>query len=214
MTTATRQTETTSAQPRLVDVELLAIDLSTCTRCTGTLGNIEEAIDAVRRVAGPTGTSIRLRKTLIETEEQALQHRFESSPTIRVNGRDIVFETQESRCDSCTDLCGCDEGTSCRVWSYQGQEHTEAPVGLVIEALLREIAGTTSTGRASAAPVEVAFAVPENLRHFFAGQAGKKADRAGEAGATCCPPSELATCCAPTEKATCCAPAASTCGCA
>lgn len=212
MTTPTRQPEPTSPQPRVVDVELLAIDLSTCTRCTGTLGNIEEAIDAVRRVAEPTGTSIRLRKTLIETEEQALQHRFVSSPTIRVNGRDIVFETQESRCDSCTDLCGCDEGTSCRVWSYQGKEHTEAPVGLVVEALLREIAETSATGRPSGA--SAAFTVPENLRRFFAGRASKEADRTGEAGATCCPPSELATCCAPTEKATCCAPAASTCGCA
>ena len=204
MTTPTRQPEPASHQPRVVDVELLAIDLSTCTRCTGTLGNIEEAIDTVRRVAEPTGTSIRLRKTLIETEDQALQHRFASSPTIRVNGRDIVFETQESRCDSCTDLCGCDEGTSCRVWSYQGQEHTEAPVGLVVEALLREIAGTASTGRAAGASA-AAFTVPENLRRFFAGRAGKEADRTGEAGATCC---------APTEKATCCAPAASTCGCA
>jgi hypothetical protein len=212
MTTLTRKPETTRHQPRVVDVELLAIDLSTCTRCTGTLGNIEEAIAAVRRVAEPTGSSIRLRKTLIQTEEQALQHRFVSSPTIRINGRDIVFETRESRCDSCTDLCGCDEGTSCRVWSYQGQEHTEAPVGLVVEALLREIAGTSSTGSPSAASV-VSFTVPENLRRFFAGRAGKEADRTGEAEAACCPPSELATCCAPTEKAACCAPAASTCGC-
>ena len=131
MTTPTRQPEPNHPQPRILDVELLAIDLSTCTRCTGTLGNIEQAIDAVRRVTEPTGTSIRLRKTLVESEEQALQHRFVSSPTIRVNGRDIVFETQESRCDSCTDLCGCDEGTSCRIWNYQGEEHTEAPVGLV-----------------------------------------------------------------------------------
>lgn len=213
MTTQIHQPETTNSQPRVVDVELLAIDLSTCTRCTGTLGNIEGAIDAVRRVADPTGTSVRLRKTLIETEEQALQHRFVSSPTIRVNGRDIVFETQESRCGSCTDLCGCDEGTSCRIWSYQGQEHTEAPVGLVIEALLREIAETSSTGRASGASA-AAFTVPENLQRFFAGRAGKEADRTSEAGAACCSPSELATCCAPTEKATCCAPAGSTCGCA
>jgi hypothetical protein len=126
---------------RVLEVEFLALDLTSCTRCTGTLANIEEAIAAVERVAEPTGTSIRLKRTLIDSEEAARRHRFVSSPTIRVAGRDIVFETRESLCDSCTDLCGCAEGTSCRVWSYQGREFTEAPVGLVVEALLRKMAG-------------------------------------------------------------------------
>lgn len=206
MTTRTPRTETADAPRGVVEIELLAIDLATCTRCTGTLANIEAAIDAVRAVATATGKSIRLTKTLIETEEEARRHRFVTSPTIRVAGRDIVFETRESRCDSCTDLCGCDEGTSCRVWSYQGEEHTEAPVGLVVEALLGEIATAPA-----AAPGAVATAeVPENLRRFFAGRAAKAAEAAG----ACCPPAALETCCAPEEKSSCCAPAATSCGCA
>lgn len=192
---------------RTLEVELLAIDLSTCTRCTGTLANIEAAIEAVRKVAEPTGTAIRLRKVLVESEAEAQRHRFASSPTVRVGGRDIVFDTLESRCDSCTDLCGCQEGTDCRVWRYQGQEFTEAPVGLVVEALLREIAGAPA---AAAAADATGFEVPENLRRFFAGKAEREHATAG----ACCPPAELATCCAPEEKASCCAPAASSCGCA
>ncbi len=207
MTTNPARPTTTPPATRTLEVELLAIDLSTCTRCTGTLANIEAAIEAVRRVAEPTGTAIRLRKILVASEAEAQRHRFVSSPTVRVGGRDIVFDTLESRCDSCTDLCGCQEGTSCRVWHYQGQEFTEAPVGLVVEALLREIAGAP----AAAAPIgAVAFEVPENLRRFFAGKAEREPATAG----ACCPPAELATCCAPEAKASCCAPAATSCGCA
>jgi len=206
MTTNPAKPTTLPAATRTLEVELLAIDLSTCTRCTGTLANLEAAIEAVRQVAAPTGTAIRLRKILVGSEAEARQHRFVTSPTVRVAGRDIAFDTLESRCDTCTDLCGCQEGTSCRIWRYQGQEFTEAPVGLVVEALLREIAGAP----AAAAPTDAAgFEVPENLRRFFAGKAERE-----PAAATCCPPAELASCCAPEEKASCCAPAATTCGCA
>jgi hypothetical protein len=207
MTTPNPTFATPAAATRVLDVELLALDLATCTRCTGTLANVEAAIDAVRRVAAPTGTEIRLRKTVVDSAAAALRHRFVSSPTIRVGGRDIVFETVESRCDACTDLCGCDEGTSCRVWRYQGREFTEAPVGLVVEALLRELAGATSIpGEPEPADVHL----PENLRRFFAGRAALGA----AAGDPCCPPAEQASCCAPEAKATCCPPAAASCGCA
>jgi len=195
------------AAARVIDVELLALDLATCTRCTGTLANIEAAIQAVRQVAEPTGTVIRLRKTVVGSAEAALRHRFVSSPTIRVGGRDIVFETLESRCDACTDLCGCAEGTRCRVWRYQGREFTEAPVGLVVEALLRELAGAQP---APGEPEPADVHLPENLRRFFAGRAALGT----AAGDPCCPPTEQASCCAPEEKSACCAPAAATCGCA
>jgi hypothetical protein len=184
------QTPATAAPIREVDIELLALDLGSCTRCRGTLANIEAAIGSLRPVLDATGTVVRLRKTLIESEEQARRHRFETSPTIRINGRDIAFETRESRCDSCTDLCGCAEGTDCRVWLYHGQEHTEAPVGLVVEAVLHGIIDDTSPS----APV-ASESVPENLRRFFAGSAA------------CCSPAEQETCCEPEAKPSCCGPA-------
>lgn len=200
---------------REVDIELLALDLASCTRCRGTLANIEAAIGTLRQVLDATGTAVRLRKTLIESEEQARRHRFETSPTIRINGRDIAFETLKSRCDSCTDLCGCEEGTDCRVWRYQGQEYTEAPVGLVMEAVLHGIFGETSPS----APAPVAYeSVPENLRRFFAGSAAK-AEQAVKASA-CCSPAEQEACCEPEAKSSCCGAAEAaqtiqgeTCGC-
>lgn len=41
------------------------------------------------------------------------------------------MEMYESECDSCTDLCGCEEGTRCREWLYQGERYTEAPVPMI-----------------------------------------------------------------------------------
>lgn len=194
--------------PRVLALELLALDLGSCTRCVGTLTNIETAIDAVRPVLAVTGTAVRVERVVIESEEQARRYRFTSSPTIRIDGRDIVLEGLESRCESCTDLCGCDEGTSCRVWRYQGQEHTEAPVGLITEALLRGILGDAPA--VGAASTEEENEVPENLRRFFAAKAARRGAEAGP----CCSPSEQAACCAPTEMDACCGSSEpASCGC-
>jgi hypothetical protein len=197
---------------RELGIELLALDLASCTRCTGTLTNIERAIEAVRPVAAAMGSTLALRKLVVASEQQALELRFVSSPTIRVDGREIVFETLESSCGSCSELCGCSEGTDCRVWSYQGVEHEEAPVGLVVEALLRALVGGGGSPSAPARASEP-FAVPENLRRFFAGKRAKSAAPETAGASACCPPSELATCCAPEEKPGCCAPATNSCGC-
>jgi hypothetical protein len=179
---------------QVVEIQLLALDLKTCTRCLGTLGNIEKAVDSLKDVLASTGTEVRFTKIVVATEDHARRLRFLSSPTIRVNERDIVFETLESACDSCSDLCGCAEGTNCRVWQYRGQEYTEAPVGLIVEAVLREIAGTPPRVEPSS------FAgVTENLRQFFAGS-----DRRPEAGGTCCSPKAKKVCCEPDQKDTCC----------
>jgi hypothetical protein len=190
---------------RLVEIDLLALDLNTCTRCSGTLANTEKALEILRPALEATGTQVRFTKTLVTSEAQARQHRFVSSPTLRIDGRDLAFETLESRCDSCTDLCGGAEGTDCRVWQYQGEEYTEAPVGLIVEALLKVMGAGTDTPSVAAPAYE---GVPANLKRFFAGRSG-----AARADA-CCSPEEQATCCEPAEKSACCASSApTTCGC-
>ncbi|QTP54760.1 DUF2703 domain-containing protein [Billgrantia sulfidoxydans] len=196
-----------SHTPSDIDIELLALDLTSCTRCAGTLENIEKAIEIVRPAAEAIGTRLNVNKIIIDSEARAVRHRFSSSPTVRVNGLDLAFETRESRCDSCTTLSGSDEGTSCRIWHYRGEEYTEAPVGLVVEALLGVLAGQRS---AAPAPVEYG-GVPENLRRFFAGRAARQ----NGAAHSCCDPSEQANCCQPQAKAECCGPTTEedSCGC-
>ncbi len=191
---------------RVADIELLALDLTTCTRCIGTLENIEKAIDIVRPALEATGVQVEVTRRVIESEEQAREYRFVASPTVRINGRDIVLDTVESRCDSCTDLCGCDEGTSCRIWHYQGKEYTEAPVGLVVDALLDEMGD--SARDVGGAPVYEE--VPENLRRFFRSKAAMRRPESK----SCCSSAEQETCCVPEEKGGCCVPGEpAACGC-
>ncbi len=185
----------TSAPP-VIDVELLALDLTSCTRCVGTLTNIKAAIDTVRPILEVTGAHVLVRRILIESEEQARQYQFVASPSIRINGRDIAFETVESECEACTDLCGCKEATSCRVWRYRGEEYTEAPVGLIVEAMLREVFG----GKDEAAGDTPGYqGVPDNLRRFLAGTSAAPSKRMR----SCCPPAEQEPCCEAGEQAAC-----------
>lgn len=59
-----------------------------------------------------------------------------------------------SECGSCKDLCGRNEGTNCLVWPYQGQDHIDAPVWLVVESILHTIFdGDTALPKRATFPV-------------------------------------------------------------
>ncbi|MBW4667334.1 MAG: DUF2703 domain-containing protein [Cyanomargarita calcarea GSE-NOS-MK-12-04C] len=167
-------TTTFNHSPRTLNIELLAIDLSTCSRCTGSLSNVEQAIASLQQVLASTNTVIQFQKILVESEAQAKQLQFVSSPTIRVNGRDVILETTESRCGDCSEISGSSQGTACRTWSYQGQSYTEAPVGMIVDAILREIYQNLSPIPVISYPTEV----PQNLQQFFRDKA-KKATSCG-----------------------------------
>ena len=195
-----------AAAPAVIDIELLALDLKSCTRCVGTLKHIEKAIDIIQPVVKMMQAQVNVKRIVVESEEQARRYRFVASPTVRINGKDIAFETLESECESCTDLCGCEEGTRCRVWQYRGETYKEAPVGLAVESILREIFGG---GREAIDETPAYSEVPENLRRFFRSKSGARL-----ATEACCSPSEQETCCEPREKSICCdASQSKACGC-
>jgi Domain of unknown function (DUF2703) len=154
---------------RTLTIELLAIDLSICSRCTGSLSNVEHAIATLQQVLASTGTVVQFHKILVESEAQAKQLQFVSSPTIRVNGHDIILETTESCCGDCSDISGSAGGTACRTWPYQGETHTEAPVGMIVDAILREL----DQNEAPPPVVSSAIEVPQNLQQFFHAKAQK-----------------------------------------
>lgn len=186
---------TTTQTRKRIEIDFMFIDLDFCTRCKGTDESLESALQAVRGVLESAGVQVILRKTLVDTEDKARQLGFVSSPTIRVNGRDIALELRESSCASCGEACGCEGGIDCRVWLYQGKEYTIPPVPMVVDAILAAVYGTKEekpmTSRSET--------VPENLMRFFAAKAGK-------AKTSCCNAEEQVTCCEPTQKATCCPP--------
>jgi len=70
-------------------IDFLYLDLSVCTRCQGTDQSLEDALAEVSGLLGAAGAEVIVNKINVTSEELAIQHRFVSSPTIRVNGRDI-----------------------------------------------------------------------------------------------------------------------------
>ncbi len=110
---------------REVLIEFMFIDLSVCDRCLGTDRNLEAAVGIAADALTAAEIEVEVRRTRVKTEEQAMELRFVSSPTIRVNGHDIAFVTRESICGACSDLGDgpCADDTQCRVWVYNGENH-------------------------------------------------------------------------------------------
>jgi hypothetical protein len=189
-----------------ITIDFLFLDLTTCTRCVGTDQNLESALGIVRDVLAATGATVEMRKRLVETAEQARELRFVTSPTLRINGRDIALELKESPCGSEACSCGDGEQIACRVWTYRGREYLQAPVGLIVDALLGELyGGVTRPG--AGAPER--YELPDNLESFFAGRRQRSIEQS-----PCCTPAEQASCCEASTKADCCGPATGEgCGC-
>ena len=159
---------------RTVAIDFLFLDLSACGRCSNTGANIDTALAAVDEALRATGTRLELRRIHVQSIDQARELRFVSSPTIRVNGHDITPGPLESECGA--DECGCGPGASCRVWRYAGRDHEEAPVGLIVDAVLAEV----YAGTPRAEPPAAAYELPDNLVRVFA------AKDAGAPGNGCC----------------------------
>jgi hypothetical protein len=111
---------------------------------------------------------VNVNKVHITTRELAIQYRFLSSPTIRVNGNDIAIELRETVCEDCGELCG--DTVDCRVWVYNGVEYTSPPKELIVNAILREVYNAKQ-----GEPEREAYQLPENLETYFVAKARKDA---------------------------------------
>lgn len=150
-----------SREKRQIVIDFLYLDVEVCTWCKGTQDSLDGALTDVSAVLSASGVEVVVNRIHVDSEEKAERLRFASSPTIRVNGRDIQLDGKESKCDSCGDLCGDD--VECRIWLYQGKEYTSPPKAMIIDAILREVYGQRTTAEA----VSEKFAVPDNLKKFF-----------------------------------------------
>ena len=77
-------------------IDFLYLDLTVCERCQGTENNLDNSVDEVSDVLKSAGFGVVVNKINVTTKELAIKHRFLSSPTIRVNGKDIALELKES----------------------------------------------------------------------------------------------------------------------
>ena len=184
---------TSEAKARRLDVEFLYLDLSVCTRCQGTENSLDEAVSEVARVLELSGTGVNVRKIHVQSEEQARELGFISSPTIRINSRDIqqakgaTMDVKESPCQCGGSLCG--ETVYCRDWVYQGKEYATPPMGLIVDAILREVYGYAETALVGTRPIAD---VPDSLKRFFAAREERAAETQNSA---CCGTASSKSCC-------------------
>lgn len=174
-------TPTEARADNRLDIDLMYIDLSVCDRCQGTEQNLDEAIASVEPLLKSAGYSVNLSKILVESEEQARELQFVTSPTIRINGRDIQLEATESHCSSCSSLVE-DEPIDCRSWEYKGESFDAPPTAMIIEAIVMHVF--------DAAPSEdkkkpERYQVPENLKRFFAAREAGAVNSSGSCDTSC-----------------------------
>lgn len=157
-------------------IDFLYLDLNVCNPCRGTDSSLDEAVSEVAKVLQATGVDVVVNKIQVHSEEMARAWKFVSSPTIRINGRDIQMEVKESLCESCGELCGDD--VDCRVWVYQGKDYTVPPKAMIIEAILKEVYGgvhhTSNT-------TEQEYVMPDNLKRFYAALQNKQSGKTDSA---------------------------------
>jgi hypothetical protein len=204
MKEANRPEQNPATGPWRVEIDFLYTALEACDRCLETDANLAAALSEVSYISEASGAEVSLRKTLVESESQARSLGLSTSPTIRINGKDIAPESRESNWESCS----CNGAVGCRVWVFRGREYTAAPKAMIVDAILREV-----YGRAPLPPSQTTATlseVPEPPRRFFAGEVKEGAREE----TLCCPANERATCCAQHEKTDCCGTADATgCGC-
>ncbi len=143
-----------------IDIELLYLDLDICEPCQGVDKILEESIEEVRDSLKTLGYEISLTKIHIDSQQKALDYKFLSSPTIRINKQDIQSNYKEEFCDSCSSLVN--SSTNCRVWIYQNKEYNVIPKQMIIDAIFSSIYNKKENQIE-----DLEYNLPENLKTFF-----------------------------------------------
>ena len=151
------------APGKTVLVEYLYLDLTTCERCIVTDQELAEVLDILTPALKLAGYDVKYRKVEMSTAELAQQYHFLSSPTLRVNGRDIGGPVKESGCGCCSEISGTE--VDCRVWEAEGQTCEVPPQALLAEEILRTVFGSSEAGCNC-----ITYEMPENLETFYTGK--------------------------------------------
>jgi NAD-dependent dihydropyrimidine dehydrogenase PreA subunit len=162
-------------QEKKVVIEYLYLDLQTCDRCIGTDIVLDEVVMIVTPALQLAGYEVEYKKNKIVSEKMAKQHRFLSSPTIRVNGKDICQSVIENSCDCCSEISGTD--VNCRIFEYNGEAYEVPPKEMLAEAILQTIFERIEDGYTCGN-----YEIPENLKLFFKGKQNSQCT----CGGNCC----------------------------
>ena len=145
-------------------VEYLYLDLETCDRCIGTDNVLDGVMQTLMPALELAGYNVEYNKVEMETAEMAKQYKFLSSPTIRVNGKDICASVHENSCGCCSHISGTD--VDCRVFEYNGETYELPPKEMLANDILCSVFGVDLEGYSC----ETEYELPENLNSFYEGK--------------------------------------------
>jgi hypothetical protein len=152
------------AVEKVLHVDLLVIDLETCTRCVPTGDQLRTAVQLLSPVSEAMGIELRYHAMVVQTPEEAKEQALLTSPTIRLNGRDIAQDIRESLCESCGDLTDNNTMVDCREWHYRGKVYSAAPLPLLLEAIMGAMLNIDEMPLVVPAPLDD---LPKNLQRYF-----------------------------------------------
>jgi len=167
-----------------IKINYLYLDVSVCTRCQGSDLNLEKAVESLKTIF--SNYDFNLSKIHIDTIDLALKEKFVSSPTIRIDGKELPIEFKENNCDSCGDFCG--DNVDCRIWVHNGEEYESAPTEMLIELISDYI-----NGKNNLLPLDSKYTIPENIIHFFSARLNKGKSQLEVQTGSCC--SSNSNCC-------------------
>ena len=149
-----------------ITIDYLYLDLNTCDRCVGTDEVLDGVLDVLEPALQLAGYKVVRRKTEMSTAEIAAEYQFLSSPTIRVNSKDICLTVEENDCGCCSDIAGCD--VECRVFRYEDEVYEIPPKEMLANAILK----TLFSDNVDITNTE--YIMPENLKEFYASKNNNK----------------------------------------
>jgi uncharacterized Fe-S cluster protein YjdI len=152
---------------KTITIDYLYLDLSSCDRCIGTDQVLDEVVSALTPALQLAGYQVKYQKIEMTTAEIAKRHHFLSSPTIRVNGRDIETEVAENHCGCCSAIS--DSDVDCRMFVYEGDTYDVPPAAMLASGILHAVFGSQSSMQSSES-----YQLPANLKSFYSGKSRKE----------------------------------------
>jgi hypothetical protein len=149
---------------KVLNVDLLVIDLNVCKRCVPTGQQLRSAVDLLTPVAEALEIDLRYHEIVVKTPAEAKENALLTSPTIRLNGRDIAHDIRESECESCGDLTENNTSVDCREWHYRGKVYFAAPIPMLVEAIMGVMLKIDELPPVDPVLLEE---LPENLQRYF-----------------------------------------------
>ena len=151
---------------KTINILLLYLDLSVCDPCQGTESTLEKSIDEAAKILKESGYGINLEKIHIKTKELAKKHKFLTSPTIRINGKDIQLDFKEALCATCGTLTK-ESNVNCRKWLYKGKSYSYPPKDMIVGAIMDYV-----KGKKKAEMSDKRYIMPDNIKNFFKSRIG------------------------------------------